>query len=464
MYTNPVFVIGLGGIGNAVARLVRQRFLQTLGDIPETILIRSIDTADQLPMDDAEKLPADSYVRLEGFAANEVINNLALYREIAHWWNYDRDVYSPGFIDNGAGARRPVGRLFFFKQFERIYHALYGAFSKPLDLAVQERLVQSGLGQVKRQPTVYIIASIAGGTGAGMFLDAAFLARELLRRVGYDGAGIKIAGILALPSVIDIATRESTSLEARNRRINAYGGLCELDALQRGWSGGEVSLLYPSPIGDFQPVAPLFDYTYFFSRTTATGYLYSDQENLLVRVAHFLYQMTVSDAGERLGQVTINVPEYFSPEQRQVAGGLVATYGAFGVEWLEIPRAHLVRRWCEQIGSRVAALVGDLNWDTEQKRNLDQQLAGRAPQELSNLPRALDLATRSAVELEAVAEFRVIKDVLDSISVAQKPDELRAALQRAIPRSHDSSPTSEDLSDDWTRRLGSTGSSKLLQS
>lgn len=437
MYTNPVFVIGLGGIGNAVARLVRQRFLQTLGDIPETILIRSIDTADQVGMANADPLPPELYVRLDGFAANQVVTHLHLFPEIREWWKYEDDVYSYGFLDVGAAARRPLGRLFFFKQFERIFQALNSTFLQPLKRDVQERLVQSGLGEVKRQPTVYIVASIAGGTGAGMFLDAAFLARQVLTSVGYEADTIKIAGILGLPSVIDVATNDPTANEAGNRRVNAYSALCELDALQSGWPTGELSLYYPPPVGKFNPVAPLFDYTYFFSRTTSSGFHFTKQDDLLVRVAHFLYQMTVTDAKERLGQLTINLAEYFSPDQRQVPAGLVATYGSFGVEWLEIPRSHLVREWCEKIGARVAQLVADLNWEQERRRNLDQELSRRTPRELSDVPRALELAGRGANDLEAVPELRGFKDILDSILEAQKLEELRSAVNRAdseIPR------------------------------
>lgn len=431
MITNPHFIIGLGGIGNAVARLVWQRFMQTEGGPPPTVLIRSIDTAEQLDMPGTPRLPDQMFVRLEGFAANEVVANKNLFPEVSRWWDYDSDTHSIGFIDNGAGARRPLGRLFFFHQFSRIQSTLDRTFRHPLDLDLQNELVGEGYDMVRKQPNVFLVGSVAGGTCSGMLIDMAFAARELLRRCGYDGATIKIAGILALPSVVFAATGDQTSVEARNMQVNAMGALTEIDALQRGWQHNSFTLQYPSPVGEFAPASPLFDYVYLFSATQKSGYHFSDQQDILMRTAHFLYQQASMGAAERLKQVTINVPEYFDPTQRHVSGGLVSTYASFGVEWLEVPQRHLLRQWCGRIAESVAARVAEFDSSKERLRNLDKEIQGRLPTEMTGLHRALSLTAVSGDELSGQSEAQGIADHLNAIRAAEKPAELRRALEAA---------------------------------
>jgi serine/threonine protein kinase len=50
----------------------------------------------------------------------------------------------------------------------------------------------------RRRPRVYVVSSLAGGTGSGMFLDLAYVVRDLLRQRGYSEQDV--VGLLLLPA------------------------------------------------------------------------------------------------------------------------------------------------------------------------------------------------------------------------------------------------------------------------
>ena len=147
MLTNPTFIIGLGGIGEKVTFLVADRFHNShWRGVPETLRIRAIDTAPPEPRD----IPTSKYryfTQLGQFDADEVIQYPDLYPEIENWWQY---ALTPGFINLGAGAERPVGRLVFFKNLDRINAVLTEDFRVPLADALQNSLIKAGLRAGKK--------------------------------------------------------------------------------------------------------------------------------------------------------------------------------------------------------------------------------------------------------------------------------------------------------------------------
>src|SRR5262249_9540364 len=64
-----------------------------------------------------------------------------------------------------------------------------------LDAAVR----RTGLGLRSNRPRVYVVASLAGGTGSGMFLDLAYVLRAQLRQLGY--ADPEVIALLLMPTV-----------------------------------------------------------------------------------------------------------------------------------------------------------------------------------------------------------------------------------------------------------------------
>ncbi len=118
----------------------------------------------------------------------ELNANLHLYPHISDW--LDPFVLATGDSSHGARAIRALGRLSFFLNYPAISNAFEQArhrISVVDNRAFMEKrgiVVDPGLN-------VYIVGSLCGGTGSGMFLDIAFMVKHLLRnesvseRIGY---------------------------------------------------------------------------------------------------------------------------------------------------------------------------------------------------------------------------------------------------------------------------------------
>lgn len=425
--TTPTFIIGLGGIGNAVARLVYQRYMSAEGQLPPTVRIRSFDTASQAPLEFAAELPSSMFTQLGAFNANQVIQHIDSFPLVNRWWTYDRASMALGYIENGAGAKRPVGRLVFFQEFRKIHEALYADFVGPKSNDVQNRLIEQGLGEVKLTPRVFIVGSIAGGTGAGMFLDAALLSRHLLSSVGYNAASM--TGVFGLPSIIALASNDDGTQQHRERQVNASGALAELDLLMRGWESTAVAVNYPAPVGMVRPDPPILNQVFLFSASKSKGVRFERQSDVLQRVAHFVFGQVSLGVGVKTLQIMDNLASKFDPGQRRVVDGMVAIYGSFGVEWLEVPHKRLVSKWCEAIGTDVAAGVAEFRWAEQPRVNLESTLKSKLTDRLETFNKTLAWVSATP---DSVMTFRGVQDVqplVDRIQAATSKRELSDAVQ-----------------------------------
>ena len=88
---------------------------------------------------------------------------------------------------------------------------------------------------------VYIVSSLAGGTGSGMFMDVALKVRQILKEEMTNTASVQIQGFFVLP---DIFTLELPKGKAMRVVPNAAGALLDLDFFQ-----GFVPASYAKDIG-----------------------------------------------------------------------------------------------------------------------------------------------------------------------------------------------------------------------
>jgi hypothetical protein len=423
---NPTFIIGLGGVGNKVVRLVRERFLATSekGVLPPTVLLRSIDTTNQ-PPSWADPLPEKMFTNIGNFDADDVVNNLESYQEINRWYKYAKGEFAPGFVSSGAKAKRPVGRICFFHQFNRIKTALESDFAVPKSIDLRERLMREQEIDVSQVPQVFLVGSIAGGTCSGMFIDAAFAARRMLMDLGYHG--IQVIGIFALPSVIHADSKDEDTDMALQRRINAMGALQELDFLMRSWDTGSFELDYPR-LGRFAPVAPLFNQMFLMGRTKEDGVRFESGKDIMIRQAHFLYSMASASIGGDVTDIMVNVPEKVDPSQRLMGDGQIGVYCTFGTEWLEIPMDELVLNYSGSVGQQLSKALGEPRALPGEKE-IQQEFLGRLPQEFAGIGRGLELMRRPKESLITFKGLEGLSGLLQTIQTSEKKNEVKQSLQ-----------------------------------
>jgi hypothetical protein len=200
----PTLLIGIGGTGTEALLRVRRLFYERYGHTGFPVVgYLALDTN------------KSAFGQLKGETSSLVLRNIRFkqaadipesidcsitqqefeqyftgglpqHPHIFRWMLEEMDRYGGGAIVEGAGQNRPFGRLAFFHHFSAIREALRNRIKKIVAEAVlpKERLgwMPRDAEVDKQRLDVVVIYSLAGGTGAGMFLDVGMLARHIVER------------------------------------------------------------------------------------------------------------------------------------------------------------------------------------------------------------------------------------------------------------------------------------------
>jgi hypothetical protein len=237
----PTLFIGLGGTGKEVLLRLRRKFYERFGEpgLPcVAYLWMDTDTRDHM----AQGEPMDEIFRSVTFQDHEhipllqgkvkdhlgsVFTNRGQWEHIHRWMYREVGVYGLE-IGDGAGGVRAVGRLTFFYHYKNprtnIYQRISMALQKISTHEVRDR-VKSLIGGAEpdETPQVFLVSSLAGGTGCGTILDTMFC----LRKISTEEMGLdKIIAVLFLPNVY-YPTADGEL--AQRSYGNAYAALKELE-------------------------------------------------------------------------------------------------------------------------------------------------------------------------------------------------------------------------------------------
>ncbi len=262
VYFKPTIFIGCGGTGKGIVREVRRRVKQLFGD-DSRFQFLFMDTDPR----DTEDLEPGEFVFLGGFdPAKFVSPNLP--RTIASWW-LPGYVPAGGVIDDGARTIRMLGRLAFFYHAGRIRTALLNALNSALSLQRTADRIAPGPVTVH----VYVISSLSGGTGSGIFLDTAYMVRELCRQQGVE---LHMVGVLGWPNIF-LDTLYLSPAEQRAVRANGYSAIEELNALM-----AMERLKFEFDYGDYRVSSqdPVFNQVYIVSSHNEQGLVVPKKEVL----------------------------------------------------------------------------------------------------------------------------------------------------------------------------------------
>jgi serine/threonine protein kinase len=281
-----------------------------------------------------------------------------------------------------TGGWRALGRLAFTTNFAtisaRLRSELEACTGSAAMAAAQER---TGLGLRTTNPRVYLVTSLAGGTGSGLFIELAHTVRWLLRQLGYEHP--EVAGLFLVPPV---AGQVSSSSAA----ANCFTALTELNyyaapgrAYQEHYLGQATVtsrepplsrcclLPLPSEANGPEPLREL--------ATLAGDFLCRDLTTPLGRVA---------DAC-RLGQAAP------TPRMNSLT---------FGIFWFAVPHRLLLQRVAQCLCHRLVR-----SWRHDNRQSQEDTLRAWADKQLQDRQLELDglrqrLETRCALVLKQPIE------------------------------------------------------------
>ncbi len=386
-------VVGLGGTGKRVLVQLKRRLLeagyQDSTAQPDLQLIcLDFDPAEEcatMRSDGQGKvcLAADEVCWLDGGLIHNRLRNLRQEHNLDFYrdWYPDQEgaVIQMGAYRAGAAQWRPLGRVGYYEYAERIQVVLRRSLNRLLEVNLKRSDQDQARGVV-----VYIVCSLAGGTGGGIFMDVAYF----LRTMPVD---LKQFGLLLLPGIYaeyDISGR---------LYANTYACLKELSVFAN--QGRAFEARYPNGkrISVPRQGQGPFDQLYLYDNIIQAGDTISNEMTTNVDVMSSLMAETVffDIAEAKLNQMqqsaATNVTELAgahedSPLARQ------SVFSMVGSLTLLLPARQDLEALCGQLYLQKVLLkdMEQARAAQEQPREVDPQLAERASRRFPGLDAKID--------------------------------------------------------------------------
>ncbi len=254
----PTLLIGLGGTGKEVLLRLRRKIVEGYGTLDRLPFLRfmHIDTdKNQTASEQYDlRMSDDPLYREVKFSVTERIDltvaggtgkyvaHLSNFPSIQRWFPSGSKITQLGDLHEGAGQVRIASRLGFFDaaNHQKITGRLEQCRRELSDASILAEAARFGFNFNATNTRVVIVASLAGGTGSGTFLDTGFLARRYFPEA-------ERVGILLLPGFF------SGYAGAERVRANGYAALMELNHYTFGhpftadWNGHEAERMVPPP-------------------------------------------------------------------------------------------------------------------------------------------------------------------------------------------------------------------------
>ncbi|WP_295383835.1 tubulin-like doman-containing protein [uncultured Thiodictyon sp.] len=250
----PTLYIGVGGTGMEVILRVRRRILaaawgparnpvriSSLAEFPvaqfihfdldQGALVESGKSQRTDPLADAVKLSDEDRLvesfEIERYSRSD--DDLAKYPYIENWSPLTPKKIREMGIDpaKGAGQIRAISRLYFFDKYTKVKEKIRSKLVwLKSGLSKDTQLKALGLDLDQSKFRIVVIGSVAGGTGAGSFLDMGWLANWIAKET-VSAADVEM--MVFLPTGYQSANKERTE-------ANGYASFMELETCMRGGS------------------------------------------------------------------------------------------------------------------------------------------------------------------------------------------------------------------------------------
>jgi Tubulin like len=254
----PTLIVGLGGTGKEVVLRLRRKIVERYGSLSRLPFLRFMHVDTDKTMNAAEQYDlrtADDPLHREvQFSMSERIDltiaggtgkyvqHLNNFPNIKRWFPTGGKIAHLGDLKDGAGQVRIASRLGFFdaSNHSKISGRLQQCRRDLSDAAILQQSSKLGFNFDATNAKVVVVASLAGGTGSGTFIDMGFL----VARYFPDAERV---GILLLPGFF------AGYAGGERVRANGYAALMELNHYTFGhnftadWNMHEAKPMVPPP-------------------------------------------------------------------------------------------------------------------------------------------------------------------------------------------------------------------------
>lgn len=278
--SDPTLYIGIGGTGVDIIRYHKANLIAKYGSrIPPHIRFMGIDTTDQVVNNGLKTLGGDEFFTLEVREPERMVS-MDIHKTIRQWWPDLPKTRSA--IHAGARQIRAIGRLALFSNISEIEKEIRERIEAVIQLDTGMHHKENQINTSKKI-NIFIVNSLCGGTGSGMFLDVALICRHHLRRnIG------RINGIFVLPTVFESKAGMYWTYS------NTYAALLELDHLMSVAEKKKETVNYTKSFS-ITIANPPFDTIYLADNQNERTSYVSDPDKLKRFVAEELGLMLTSE-------------------------------------------------------------------------------------------------------------------------------------------------------------------------
>ena len=278
--------VGLGGTGMNALLHTKKMFVETYGEVPPMIGFLGIDTDG-----DAYKKELPSKYGPVSLAPNEqtpiqVEDAQAAYvTSKQHFgWVHPDNVFALTAMTKGAGQIRTNGRFALTCNYESLTNKVRDAVGRitAASIKTNPKYDADFVGEVE----VHMVFSMSGGTGAGTFINMAYVIRQALGKC-------KVTGYAVLPDVFECMSQYGMD----RVKPNTYGSIFDLDYFMH--LSGTEGLQFDYVTGTQDVKSRPFSAFFFIDNKNKGGDSYSNVDQL----AEMISLALVTSSGELSGSV-----------------------------------------------------------------------------------------------------------------------------------------------------------------
>lgn len=399
---NKCLLVGLGGSGGKVITKLYERLIRERGEgFKSNVTCVAIDT-DKDELNQLAQLGVKK-IQISGVSTVGQLFGM-LGDDVAEWCpnTGNEGNFLSSRLDNGASQCRLKSRLCFANFLKDQNNALAQVLEEFLEVSSTNESAQEA------PPTVYIVSSIAGGTGSGIFIQTALYIKQFFRKYNLNAV---VYGLFACPDIYKnvVNPQQLPSLYANayavvrelnafnlicgNETTAAYGGKLELDMeLSTRCEGKLFEKDSRGRYGD-KP----YDVLYFIDRVNSLSKVLGGIEKYYEAMANIAYShLYIEISGEILsGESNEMHARSLSP---------CAIYGSAGAAALRYPFEDMIRYFADRA---ISESVSDIWTELDKSwanylvtKNADARATGRT----AYVPAAGERAERYIEEFERLSK------------------------------------------------------------
>ncbi|HEY5125616.1 MAG TPA: tubulin-like doman-containing protein, partial [Ignavibacteria bacterium] len=266
--------IGIGGTGRDAIIFAKKKIQEIYNETPNLFSFLVIDTEAPKITDDNVRLEPNEYIYAKVGNINDLLNNQNHIKNAIP----EQILKKARNLTDGAGQIRGLGRIALLANYNDIRNQIKKAIDKVKDWKITDS--QSNYKAIDNNVNIHMVFSLSGGTGSGMFLDIAYIIRDLYKNEPAD----YIFAYIMLPGIFE-------SLPGTNNvGPNCYGALKEIDYFMNLSSEDKFKFDY----GNGETIVaknynPPFDIIYLINNVNKDGDIYQNVSDLTNFIGNTLY-------------------------------------------------------------------------------------------------------------------------------------------------------------------------------